>query len=81
MRKTFPLEHPKLKPARVIDSIKNKVRKYLKRERSKTLPKGGVGVEPSGKMRAQAEPAGTRGTGRSQSLTLEGEIISSGPKQ
>jgi hypothetical protein len=40
MRKTFPLEQPKLKPPRVIDSIKNEVRKYLKRERSKTLPEG-----------------------------------------
>ena len=40
-----------------------------------------VGVEPSGKVRAQAEPAGAPGTGRSQFLTLQGEIISSGPKQ
>ena len=38
MRKTFPLEVPGLKPPRVIDSIKNEVRKYLKRERRKILP-------------------------------------------
>ena len=38
MRKTFPLESPKHKPARVIESIVNDVRKYLKRERRKKLP-------------------------------------------
>ena len=40
MRKTFPLEVTGLKPPRVIDSIKSEVRKYLKRERRKTLPEG-----------------------------------------
>jgi hypothetical protein len=40
MRKTFPLATPNLKPARVIDSIKHEVRKYLKRERRKELPEG-----------------------------------------
>ena len=38
MRKTFPLEIPGLKPARVIEGIKRDVRRYLKRERRKTLP-------------------------------------------
>ena len=38
MKKLFPLEVPNLKPARVLDSIKNDVRKYVKRERKKTLP-------------------------------------------
>jgi hypothetical protein len=40
MRKIFPLEVPGKKAPRVIDSIKHEVRKYLKRERRKTLPKG-----------------------------------------
>ena len=40
MRKSFPLETPNRKPPRVIDAIKNEVRKYLKRERRKDLPDG-----------------------------------------
>jgi len=40
VRKTFPLESERLNPPRVIESIKNDVRKYLKRERKKTLPEG-----------------------------------------
>ncbi len=38
MKKTFPLTDPKHAPARVIAAIKNDVRRYLKRERRKTLP-------------------------------------------
>ncbi|MDA7920472.1 DUF6172 family protein [Verrucomicrobiales bacterium] len=37
MKKTFPLEKSNHKPARVIESIKSDVRKYIKRERSKKL--------------------------------------------
>lgn len=40
MKKTIALTHPKLKPARLVDSIKHDVKKYLKRERNKPLPKG-----------------------------------------
>ena len=40
MRKTFPLESLSHAPARVIESIKNDIRKYLKRERRKPLPEG-----------------------------------------
>jgi hypothetical protein len=40
MKKTFPLEIPNNAPARVVDSIKSELRKYLKRERKKTLPEG-----------------------------------------
>lgn len=40
MRKSFPLEVPNRKPPRVIEAIKNEVRKYLKRERAKKLPQG-----------------------------------------
>ncbi len=38
MKKTIALSHPKLKPARLVDSIKHDVKKYLKRERNKQLP-------------------------------------------
>ncbi|MGH1341776.1 MAG: DUF6172 family protein [Nannocystales bacterium] len=38
MRKSFSLEHPKHKPARVVENIKHQLRKYIKRERGKTLP-------------------------------------------
>lgn len=40
MRKTFPLTDPRHEPPRVVASIKNDVRKYLKRERGKKLPEG-----------------------------------------
>lgn len=40
MRMTFPLEMPPHKPPQVVAAIKNKVRKYLKRERRKALPEG-----------------------------------------
>ena len=40
MKKTFVLNHPKIVPARQVDAIKSEIRKYIKRERNKTLPKG-----------------------------------------
>jgi len=40
MKKSFPFEAPGHKPARVVDSIKSDVRKYIKRERRKSLPEG-----------------------------------------
>ncbi len=40
MRKTFRLTHPKMKVARIVESIKHDVKKYLKRERKKELPEG-----------------------------------------
>lgn len=40
MKKTFSLTHEKIATARLVEAIKNDVRKYLKRERAKTLPKG-----------------------------------------
>ena len=40
MKKLFPMEDPKHKPARVVEGIKADVRKYLKRERRKELPEG-----------------------------------------
>ena len=41
MKKTYKLTESKHKPARLVDAIRNDIRKYLKRERKKDLP-GGV---------------------------------------
>jgi hypothetical protein len=38
MKKTFQIEQEKLKPERAVDSIKNELRKYAKREKKKDLP-------------------------------------------
>lgn len=40
MKKTFPLQAPGKADARVVESVKNEVRKYVKRERRKPLPEG-----------------------------------------
>jgi len=40
MKKTFPLHEPGKADARVIDAIKHDVRRYVKRERRKTIPEG-----------------------------------------
>jgi Family of unknown function (DUF6172) len=40
MKKVFKLIIPGKNKDRTIESIKNEVRKYLKRERNKTLPEG-----------------------------------------
>ncbi len=38
MKKTFDLTHEKIKYPRMVDAVKNEIRKYIKRERRKTLP-------------------------------------------
>lgn len=40
MKKTFKLTHEKIKPERLVEAIKHEIRKYLKRERKRDLPKG-----------------------------------------
>ena len=40
MKQTFALIHPRHKPAQAIELVKKRVRKYIKRERRKTLPEG-----------------------------------------
>ncbi|MBC8317123.1 MAG: hypothetical protein H8E41_04400 [Desulfobulbaceae bacterium] len=40
MKKTFTLTHPKIIVARLVESIKHDVKKYIKRERKKKLPEG-----------------------------------------
>jgi hypothetical protein len=38
MKKTFTLTHPKIKVPRLVEAIRHEVKKYIKRERGKTLP-------------------------------------------
>ncbi len=40
MKKTFQLIHSKITYPRLVDGVKNEVRKYIKRERRKELPEG-----------------------------------------
>lgn len=40
MKKTFKLTDPKIKTARVVESVKHQIKKYFKRERNKALPEG-----------------------------------------
>jgi len=40
MKKTFKLDHPKIKVPRVVDSLKHDIKKFLKKERQKPLPAG-----------------------------------------
>ena len=38
MKKIFKIKQEKLKAERAVDAIKNELRKYIKREKKKTLP-------------------------------------------
>ncbi|MDC0932307.1 DUF6172 family protein [Arcobacteraceae bacterium] len=40
MKKTYQLTATNKEPARVVEAIKNEIRKYIKREKRKTLPEG-----------------------------------------
>ena len=40
MKKTYKLDHPKIKMPRIVESIKHDIKKYLKKERSNKLPSG-----------------------------------------
>ena len=40
MKKTFDLTHEKIIYPRMLDAVKNEIRKYIKRERRKELPEG-----------------------------------------
>ncbi|MDQ6996851.1 MAG: DUF6172 family protein [Mariprofundus sp.] len=40
MKKTFKISHPKIKAARLLDSVRCDIKKYLKRERNRALPEG-----------------------------------------
>ena len=38
MKKTFNLDHPRIKVPRIVDSIKHDIKQFLKKERKKPLP-------------------------------------------
>lgn len=38
MKKTFKMSHPRIKVPRLVEAIKYEVKKYVKRERGKSLP-------------------------------------------
>lgn len=40
MKKTYQLDHPKIKVPRIIDSVRHDIKKFLKKERNKPLPSG-----------------------------------------
>lgn len=40
MRKVFPLTDPRRAPARVLEALKNELRKYVQREQRKAPPEG-----------------------------------------
>jgi len=40
MKKTFKLEHPKIKYPRLVEGVRHEINKYLKRERKKPRPEG-----------------------------------------
>ncbi|MDX8404807.1 MAG: DUF6172 family protein [Mariprofundus sp.] len=40
MKKRFDLTHPKIKTARLFESVRADIKKYLKRERRRALPDG-----------------------------------------
>lgn len=40
MKKKFRLTHPKIKYARLVDTVRRDVKKYIKRERKRELPDG-----------------------------------------
>lgn len=60
MRKTFPLHIEGKHPDRLLDATKHEIRKYLKRERARVLPKGVDYWDFNckfGATEAQAQPA------------------------
>ena len=60
MKKTFSLHATGKADARVLDSIKHEVRKYVKRERKKPLPEGAT--EWKFECRVGADPASAEST-------------------
>ncbi len=40
MKKIFKLSHPKIKYARLVETARSDIRKYIKRERKRDLPEG-----------------------------------------
>lgn len=61
MKKTFTLTHPKTKYARLVDSVRSEIKRYIKRERSKTFPEGFDAWEFDCKFGASADEAAVVG--------------------
>lgn len=40
MKKTFKMTHEKIKRERLVEAIRHEIKKYIKRERNKSLPDG-----------------------------------------
>jgi hypothetical protein len=40
MRQTFPFANPRHKPPQALAALKHRIRKYIKRERRKSVPEG-----------------------------------------
>ncbi|MDF1880088.1 hypothetical protein JHD50_02025 [Sulfurimonas sp. MAG313] len=62
MKKVFELIEKNKKPERTLDSIKNEIRKYLKRERKKKLPEDAIFWDfecKFGKVESSAESLST----------------------
>ena len=57
MKKLFKLTHDKKKPERLAEAIKHDIKKYMKRERSKTLPENATFWDFDCKFGATAEDA------------------------
>ncbi|MFT3828755.1 MAG: DUF6172 family protein [Opitutaceae bacterium] len=57
MKKTFPLRDPRRADARVLEAVKNELRKYVQREQRKPLPEGFGRWEFVCKAGADAESA------------------------
>lgn len=57
MKKRFQLTHPKIKPARLVETVRRDIKRYLKRERGKELPEGFSAWEFDCKFGPNAEEA------------------------
>jgi len=61
MKKTFKLVHPKTKYARLMDSVRSEIKRYIKRERKKSFPDGFDTWDFDCKFGATADEAKTLG--------------------
>lgn len=74
MKKIFQLIEKNKKPERTLDSIKNEIRKYFKRERTKKLPKDAIFWEfdcKFGKEESSAELIGSTDIIKALDMTLQ----------
>ena len=76
MKKLFPLTHPKIQPARLVDSIRAEMNKYIKRERNKKLPDGVDFWDFDCKVGASMETA--KGTHVSALSKAIGDVLDAG---